>query len=168
MGTDHGGYALKEDLKGRLIAAGYEVLDFGTDSEDSVDYPDFVGPAARAVASGDADRGVVLCGSGAGRVDHCRKDHRHSCGDRPRRLHGPPGGRTRRHECDRPRRAGDRAGAGLGDRPGVPQCRILRWRTPCAPGREGRRDRPIALDREPAPSPRHIGRLSRMHGVPHL
>ncbi len=66
MGTDHGGYALKEDLKGRLIAAGYEVLDFGTDSEDSVDYPDFVGPAARAVASGDADRGVVLCGSGAG------------------------------------------------------------------------------------------------------
>ena len=66
MGTDHGGFVLKEDIKGRLVAAGYEVLDFGTDSEDSVDFPDFVGPAARAVASGEADRGVVLCGSGAG------------------------------------------------------------------------------------------------------
>ncbi|MGB9357481.1 MAG: RpiB/LacA/LacB family sugar-phosphate isomerase [Acidimicrobiia bacterium] len=66
MGTDHGGFALKEDLKGRLVAAGYEVLDFGTDSEDAVDFPDYVGPAARAVALGEADRGVVLCGSGAG------------------------------------------------------------------------------------------------------
>ena len=66
MGTDHGGFALKEDIKGRLMAAGYEVLDFGTDTEDAVDFPDFVGPAARAVASGEADRGVVLCGSGAG------------------------------------------------------------------------------------------------------
>ena len=66
MGTDHGGFALKEDIKGRLVAAGYEVLDFGTDSEDAVDFPDYVGPAARAVASGEADRGVVLCGSGAG------------------------------------------------------------------------------------------------------
>ena len=66
MGTDHGGYVLKEDLKSRLISAGYEVIDFGTHSEDAVDFPDFVGPAARAVASGDADRGVVLCGSGAG------------------------------------------------------------------------------------------------------
>ncbi len=66
MGTDHGGFVLKEDIKGRLVAAGYEVLDFGTDSEDAVDFPDYVGPAARAVASGEADRGVVLCGSGAG------------------------------------------------------------------------------------------------------
>jgi len=66
MGTDHGGFVLKEDIKRRLVAAGYEVLDFGTDSEDAVDFPDYVGPAARAVASGEADRGVVLCGSGAG------------------------------------------------------------------------------------------------------
>ena len=66
MGTDHGGFALKEDIKGRLVAAGHEVLDFGTDSAESADFPDFVGPAARAVASGKADRGVVLCGSGAG------------------------------------------------------------------------------------------------------
>jgi RpiB/LacA/LacB family sugar-phosphate isomerase len=66
MGTDHGGFLLKEDIKHRLIAVGYEVLDFGTDSEDAVDFPDFVGPAARAVAAGEADRGIVLCGSGAG------------------------------------------------------------------------------------------------------
>lgn len=66
MGTDHGGYAMKEDLKNRLIAAGHEVIDFGTDSDASADYADFAVPAARAVVSGEADRGVVLCGSGAG------------------------------------------------------------------------------------------------------
>ncbi len=66
MGTDHGGFELKEDLKARLIAGGHEVLDYGTDSPASVDFPDFVAPAARAVAAGEADRGVVLCGSGAG------------------------------------------------------------------------------------------------------
>ncbi len=66
MGTDHGGYVLKEDLKARLVAAGHDVVDFGTDSDASVDFPDFVVPAARAVAAGDVDRGIVLCGSGAG------------------------------------------------------------------------------------------------------
>ena len=66
MGTDHGGFELKEGLKARLIAAGHDVVDFGTDSDASVDFPDFVAPAARAVASGDAERAVVLCGSGAG------------------------------------------------------------------------------------------------------
>ena len=66
MGTDHGGYVLKEDLKRRLVAAGHEVIDFGTDSDAAADYPDHVIPAARAVADGEVDRGVVLCGSGAG------------------------------------------------------------------------------------------------------
>jgi ribose 5-phosphate isomerase B len=66
MGTDHGGFELKEDLKSRLAAAGYDVLDYGTDSDASVDFPDFVAPAARAVATGEADRAIVLCGSGAG------------------------------------------------------------------------------------------------------
>jgi RpiB/LacA/LacB family sugar-phosphate isomerase len=66
MGTDHGGFVLKEDLKARLVGAGHDVIDFGTDSEASVDFPDYVVPAARAVAIGEADRGVVLCGSGAG------------------------------------------------------------------------------------------------------
>jgi ribose 5-phosphate isomerase B len=66
MGTDHGGYVLKEDLKARLVAAGHDVIDFGTDSAASADFPDFVVPAARAVAGGEAERGIVLCGSGAG------------------------------------------------------------------------------------------------------
>lgn len=66
MGTDHGGFELKEELKARLVAAGHDVIDFGTDSNASVDFPDFVAPAARAVAVGEAERGVVLCGSGAG------------------------------------------------------------------------------------------------------
>jgi len=66
MGTDHGGFDLKEGIKARLIAAGHDVLDYGTDSNNSVDFPDFVAPAARAVAAGEADRGIVLCGSGAG------------------------------------------------------------------------------------------------------
>ncbi len=66
MGTDHGGFELKEELKARLVAAGHDVIDFGTDSEASVDFPDFVAPAARAVAVGEAERGIVLCGSGAG------------------------------------------------------------------------------------------------------
>ena len=66
MGTDHGGFELKEELKARLVAAGHDVVDFGTDSNASVDFPDFVAPAARAVAVGEAERGIVLCGSGAG------------------------------------------------------------------------------------------------------
>ena len=66
MGTDHGGFELKEELKARLVAAGHDVVDFGTDSNTSVDFPDFVAPAARAVAVGEAERGIVLCGSGAG------------------------------------------------------------------------------------------------------
>ena len=66
MGTDHGGFELKEEIKARLVAAGHDVIDFGTDSNASVDFPDFVAPAARAVAVGEAERGVVLCGSGAG------------------------------------------------------------------------------------------------------
>ena len=66
MGTDHGGFELKEELKARLVASGHDVIDYGTDSDASVDFPDFVAPAARAVATGEAERGVVLCGSGAG------------------------------------------------------------------------------------------------------
>ncbi len=66
IGTDHAGYAYKEAIKAHLSAKGYEVLDFGTDSTADVDYPDFVRPAAEAVARGDADLGIVLGGSGNG------------------------------------------------------------------------------------------------------
>ena len=67
IATDHGGFALKEELVGQLRNAGYEVVDFGAhelSGED--DYPDYVTPLARAVASGNVDRGVAICGSGVG------------------------------------------------------------------------------------------------------
>lgn len=66
MGCDHAGYHLKEALKAFLKEEGHEVEDFGTDSEEMVDYPDFCAAAARAVVDGRADRGIVLGGSGQG------------------------------------------------------------------------------------------------------
>jgi len=66
MGCDHAGYPLKVELKAFLEQEGHEVLDFGTDSEDMVDYPDFCAAAGRAVVDGRADRGIVLGGSGQG------------------------------------------------------------------------------------------------------
>lgn len=66
MGCDHAGYPLKESLKTFLQDEGHEVLDFGTDSEEMVDYPDFCAAAARAVVDGRADRGIVLGASGQG------------------------------------------------------------------------------------------------------
>lgn len=67
IATDHGGYTLKVDLMERLLKAGYEVIDFGADTLNSTDdYPDFVVPLARAVASGKVDRGIAVCGSGVG------------------------------------------------------------------------------------------------------
>ena len=66
IGADHAGFRLKEELKEQLEAAGYSIVDVGTDSEASVDYPDFAAAVARAVAAGDADRGIIVCGSGAG------------------------------------------------------------------------------------------------------
>src|SRR6187200_1138454 len=66
IGADHAGYPLKEDLIAFLTAAGHEVLDVGTDSEVPVDYPTFCAAAARTVVTGDADRAIVLGGSGQG------------------------------------------------------------------------------------------------------
>lgn len=66
IACDHGAVALKNAVKAHLTAQGHEVLDFGTDSTDSCDYPDFAGPAARAVASGECERGIVLCTTGIG------------------------------------------------------------------------------------------------------
>ena len=67
IATDHGGFALKEDIMGKLDAAGHKVVDFGAHSLNPLDdYPDFVVPLANAVASGKVDRGVAICGSGVG------------------------------------------------------------------------------------------------------
>jgi ribose 5-phosphate isomerase B len=66
LGSDHAGFLLKQDLKAWLTAQGHHVLDFGTDSPDAVDYPDFAVGVAEAVGAGMAERGVLVCGTGIG------------------------------------------------------------------------------------------------------
>jgi ribose 5-phosphate isomerase B len=67
IATDHGGFELKEKLAARLRAAGHEIIDFGAHKvTPDDDYPDFVIPLGRAVAAGEVDRGVAVCGSGVG------------------------------------------------------------------------------------------------------
>ena len=66
LGSDHAGFPLKEEIKAHLIENGYQVLDFGTDSEESVNYPEFIIPAAESVAGKEADFGIVFGGSGNG------------------------------------------------------------------------------------------------------
>jgi ribose 5-phosphate isomerase B len=66
IGCDHAGFLLKGAIVAWLQAHGHEVVDFGTNSTDPVDYPDYIAPAARAVAAGDCRFGIVLGGSGTG------------------------------------------------------------------------------------------------------
>ena len=66
VSCDHGGYPLKGDILSVIEAGGHQLIDFGTFSDEPVDYPDFVALTAQAVASGEVDRGIVLCGSGVG------------------------------------------------------------------------------------------------------
>src|SRR5437868_325808 len=66
VGADHGGYPLKEELKTFLAELGHRVRDFGTNSTDAVDYPDFAHAVARAVAEGSADLGIIIDGAGVG------------------------------------------------------------------------------------------------------
>ena len=66
IGCDHGALALKNKFVAHLEAQGHEVKDFGTYTLDSCDYPDFAGAAARAVASGECEKGIVLCTTGIG------------------------------------------------------------------------------------------------------
>ena len=67
IAADHGGFELKQEISGMLRAKGYEVLDFGAHSlKQDDDYPDFVIPLARAVAKGEIERGIAVCGSGVG------------------------------------------------------------------------------------------------------
>lgn len=67
LAADHGGFELKERIKKFLLDKGYKIKDFGAKSLDKDDdYPDFVVPLAKAVAAGDVDRGIAICGSGVG------------------------------------------------------------------------------------------------------
>jgi len=66
IGADHAGFSLKEKLRSRLAAEGHQVVDYGTNSGDSVDYPDYAQPVSRDVAAGRADRGILVCSTGIG------------------------------------------------------------------------------------------------------
>lgn len=66
VGTDHGGFPLKDLVMEVIEAEGHEVMDMGTNSLESVDYPDFSAAVGRLVRDGKADRGVIICGSGVG------------------------------------------------------------------------------------------------------
>ncbi len=66
IGCDHGGFPVKKGVIQLLQASGYTVLDYGTDSMESVDYPEYAHAVGKAVASGKAQKGIVICGSGIG------------------------------------------------------------------------------------------------------
>ena len=99
-----------------LRDAGEDVIDLGTNSSDPVDYPDYAaGGRKRGSLDGRAERGILICGSGAGAAMAANKMHGIRAGSRPRYVHGPPDGGARRHERLLPGSARDRPGAGGGD-----------------------------------------------------
>ncbi len=75
VGADHAGYALKESLLGKLKSEGHEVVDFGTHSLDSTDYPDYAAAVGRAVVQHQADLGLLVCSSGVGMSIAANKIH---------------------------------------------------------------------------------------------
>ena len=66
IGADHAGFSLKEELRAALQAKGLEIVDFGTHSAESTDYPDYASAVAHAVAKGEMDRGILICSTGVG------------------------------------------------------------------------------------------------------
>ncbi|HYG88287.1 MAG TPA: ribose 5-phosphate isomerase B [Azospirillum sp.] len=76
LASDHAGYQLKAELKDLLVKRGYEALDLGANSPESVDYPDFADAVAAAIRDGRAQRGVLICGTGVG-ISMAANRHRH-------------------------------------------------------------------------------------------
>lgn len=84
IGSDHGGYLLKEELKKHLIEKGYELKDFGTDSTASCDYPVYAEKVCRAIQSGECEKGILICGTGIGMsmcANKCKGIRAAVCGD---------------------------------------------------------------------------------------
>ncbi len=75
IGADHGGYELKQQIAEFLVAQGHQVQDFGTHNPKTVDYPDFAAPLARAVAAGEFECGILICGTGIGMSITANKVH---------------------------------------------------------------------------------------------
>lgn len=80
IGSDHAGFRYKEEIKRYLTSHGHEVIDFGTNSEESCDYPVFIRPVAEAVATGTVERGIVLGGSGNGEAMMANRIRGARCG----------------------------------------------------------------------------------------
>ncbi len=80
LGTDHAGFQLKEAIKDHLETRGYEIVDYGTNSNEPVDYPDYIRPAALSVANGENDLGIVFGGSGNGEAMTANKVKGIRCG----------------------------------------------------------------------------------------
>ena len=80
LGSDHAGFKMKEAIKNHLKSRGYEILDFGTDGEEAVDYPDYCRPAAESVAKGESQFGIVFGGSGNGEAMVANKVKGIRCG----------------------------------------------------------------------------------------
>ena len=80
LGTDHAGFKLKEKIKRYLETKGHEVIDYGTNSNEPVDYPDYIRPAAQSVANGKNDLGIVFGGSGNGEAMVANKVKGIRCG----------------------------------------------------------------------------------------
>ena len=81
IGSDHGGYALKQEIMKHLSERGIAYRDYGTYSEESCDYPDYGEAVGRAVASGECERGIVVCGTGIGISIAANKVRGALCGD---------------------------------------------------------------------------------------
>ena len=84
IGSDHGGYLLKEDIKKHLEEKGYEFKDFGTDSTASCDYPVYAEKVCRAIQSGECEKGILVCGTGIGMsmcANKCKGIRAAVCGD---------------------------------------------------------------------------------------
>ena len=84
IGSDHGGYLLKEEIKKHLKETGYEFKDFGTDSTASCDYPVYAEKVCRAVQSGECEKGILICGTGIGMsmcANKCKGIRAAVCGD---------------------------------------------------------------------------------------
>ena len=84
IGSDHGGYLLKEEIKKHLKENGYEFKDFGTDSTASCDYPVYAEKVCRAVQSGECEKGILICGTGIGMsmcANKCKGIRAAVCGD---------------------------------------------------------------------------------------
>ena len=147
VGSDHAGFHLKEHVKGHLVNAGHEVVDVGTGTPESVDYPAYAELAARLVSAGDADRAVLACGSGVGVAIVANK----VAGVRAVNAHDPS-------EAEMSRRHNDvnivtLSGARLGPSEADAIVRAF-LRTEFEGGRHARRIGQISeMEREPAPTP---------------